>query len=91
MGGYEVPQDLLRLRREFLAFELRQSELSRCRPAPSATLSDEQQAEWVEAYSECVRLAEEIHRHPYWATVDSPHRAWMALQAAAEEPATTAG
>ncbi|MGI5273139.1 hypothetical protein ACQEUU_37685 [Nonomuraea sp. CA-218870] len=72
--AYDLPEDLIALKRAFLAAETRLASLSE-------TGSRE---DWQAAYQECQRLAVEIDRHPYWATVDNRHSAWMALQAAAK-------
>lgn len=58
MADYEIPDDLLQLKKDFLANE-----------------SD---------YPKAQTLALEIHRHPWWKTVDNPVKAGLALQAAAK-------
>lgn len=71
--AYDIPDDLLQLRRDFLASETRLAELSK----------GGDQGAWDEAYRESQRLAVEIDRNPYWATVDNRYKAWMALRDAA--------
>jgi hypothetical protein len=89
--AYDLPADLLALKRDFLAAENRLAELRQTHPAPTAVaagdaeLSDEQRVEWAATMDESRRLAEEIHRHAWWSQVDNRHSAWMALQKAAKE------
>ncbi|MEU6725446.1 hypothetical protein ABZ917_17200 [Nonomuraea wenchangensis] len=88
--AYDPPADLLALKEQFLAIEARIAELRQTHPAAvaivagEAELSDEQRVEWAAAMDESRRLAEEIHRHGWWAEVDNRHSAWMALQKAAK-------
>ncbi|MEU4576591.1 hypothetical protein [Nonomuraea sp. NPDC023979] len=89
MTAYEPPADLLDLRKAFVATEAQLANLRQAHPSPTAIaageaeLTDEQRVEWAAALDESRRLAEEIHRHSWWATVDNRHSAWMALQSAA--------
>lgn len=86
---YDLPPDLIELRRDFLAAEETLRQLGAAQPAPTAIaageaeLSDEQREEWDAAQAEAQRLAGEIHRHDWWDGVDNRHDAWMALQQAA--------
>lgn len=89
--AYDPPADLLELKRDFLAAEIRLAALRQAQPAATAIvageaeLTDEQRVEWAAAMDETRRLAEDIHRHPWWAGVDNQHSAWMALQKAAKQ------
>ncbi|MEU6781508.1 hypothetical protein ABZ912_20070 [Nonomuraea angiospora] len=89
MADYDLPEDLIDLRRAFLASEARLVELRQTHPASTviaaseAELSEEQRVEWAAAFDESRRLAEEIHRHGWWETVENRHSAWMALRNAA--------
>jgi hypothetical protein len=90
--AFDLPPDLVQLRRDFLAAEERLRAIGQAQPAPTAVaageaeVSDEQRVEWAAAFDETRRLAEEIHRHPWWLQVDQRHDAWMALQKAALLP-----
>lgn len=80
MADYDLPDDLIQLRRAFLDVEARLADLR----------GSEDREAWQSAFQESQRLALELHRHPYWAGVDNRHGAWMALQrAASAEPSAT--
>jgi hypothetical protein len=87
--AYDPPEDLLRLRRDFLAAERRLSKLGKAMPAPTAVAAgeaevpDEQRQEWWTVQAECRRLAMGIQTHSWWATADNRQKAWMALHTAA--------
>lgn len=88
--AYEIPDDLLQLKRDFNAADARCEEIAAALPSSVSVLAVEMepdpkgQADLVEARSERMRLVEEMNRHPWWATVDDRHDAWMFLQKAAK-------
>jgi hypothetical protein len=71
MADYDIPHDLLELKRAFLANE--------------ASLSGLSGEEWQQAYQRSQDLALELHRHPWWETVDNRYQADMALLKAAQQ------
>lgn len=71
MADIAVPDDILQLRRRFLAADAAWA---------GATNLDAAQR----AYEEAGRLAEEIQDHEWWGTVDDRFKARMALIAAAK-------
>jgi len=75
--SYELPEDLIALKRDFLAAETRLAGLS----------EDGSREEWQAAYLDCQRLAVELDGHPYWSGVDNRYKAGMALLSAAKEAA----
>lgn len=85
LADYEPPADLLELKRAFLAAEVKRREVGQAMPAPTAVaakeaeLSDEERQAWKDACDESGRLASEIHRHPWWETVDNRYDADMQL------------
>lgn len=92
MAEYSPPEDLLQLRRDFVAAEERLSELGRAMPSEAAVRAQEaepptegQRQAWAAAQGECRRLAVQIQPHPWWATVDSRQAAERALRDAAAE------
>jgi predicted phage gp36 major capsid-like protein len=92
MADYDLPPDLLQMRRDFLAAERRLSELGRAMPSEAAVRAqeaepptEEQRRAWAAAQDECRRLAVQIQTHPWWATVDSRQAAERALRDAAAE------
>ena len=92
MADYDLPEDLLQLRREFLTAQRRLSELGRAMPSAAAVRAqeaepptEEQRQAWAAAQDECRRLAVQIQTHPWWATVDSRQAAERALRDAAAE------
>jgi hypothetical protein len=88
MSDYDLPPDLLQMRRDFLDAEQRLSELGKAMPAPTAIAAgeaevpDEQRQEWWAVQAECRRLAMGIQTHSWWASVDDRHAARKALDAA---------
>jgi hypothetical protein len=76
--AYNIPDDLVQLRRAFVAAEQQLAELSKPGGDPQ---------EWHAVYQESGDLAEKINTHGYWTSpdVDNRYRAWMALQQAAKE------
>ena len=90
MADYDLPPDLVQLRRDFLAAEEELRKIGAAQPAPTAVaageaeLTDEQRAEWQAAFQEVRRLVAEINQNPWWETVDNRHHAWMALNKAAK-------
>jgi hypothetical protein len=71
MATFDIPDDLIQLRRRFNAANDRWA---------AATDSASAQA----AYQEAGRLAEAIDDHSWWKTVEGRHTAHMALIAAAK-------
>jgi hypothetical protein len=71
MADIGIPDDLLLLRRRFLAAD-----------AAWAHATDPDAAQ--RAYEEAGRLAEKIQDHDWWGTVDDRFKARMALIAAAK-------
>jgi hypothetical protein len=90
MSDYDLPEDLLQMRRDFLAAERRLSELGEAMPAPTAIAAgeaevpDEQREEWWTVQAECRRLAVGIQTHSWWASVDNRQKAERALRDAAD-------
>jgi hypothetical protein len=90
MADFDVPADLLELKRDFLRLDARCEEISAALPSNVLVLAGqaepdmEGQAELVEARSDRLRLVEEINAHPWWSGVDDRHAAWMALLRAAK-------
>jgi predicted phage gp36 major capsid-like protein len=84
--------DLVELRRAFVAAEERLFAAGRALPPHAAVVageaeaaSEEQRQAWRAAQDECRRLAVQIQTHPWWATVDSRQAAERALRDAAAE------
>lgn len=71
MADFDIPDDLLQLRRDFQSAN-----------AAWADAADREAAQ--RAYEEAGRLAEEIQDHPWWGTVDR-FKARMALLAATHD------
>jgi hypothetical protein len=71
MADIDIPDDILQLRRRFLAADAAWAE--------SADLDTAQRA-----YEDAGRLAEQIQDHDWWGTVDDKFKARMALIAAAK-------
>ena len=77
--------DLVQLRRDFLAAQERLSAAGQAMPSQAAVAAGEaertpeQVEEWWAAQDECRRLAVAIQEHPYWATVDDRKAARKAL------------
>jgi hypothetical protein len=91
MSDYDLPPDLLQMRRDFLATEKLLSELGKAMPAPTAVAAgeaevpDEQRQEWWAVQAECRRLAMGIQTHSWWASVDNRQKAERALRDAAAD------
>jgi hypothetical protein len=91
MSDYDLPPDLLQMRRDFLTAERRLSELGKAMPSPTAVAAgeaevpDEQRQEWWTVQAECRRLAVGIQTHPWWASVDNRQKAERALRDAAAD------
>ncbi|MFI7448046.1 hypothetical protein ACIBQX_11160 [Nonomuraea sp. NPDC049714] len=84
--------DLVELRRAFVAAEERLSAAGRALPPHAAVVageaeaaSEEQKLAWSAAQDECRRLAVQIQTHRWWATVDNRQKAEKALRDAAAE------
>lgn len=77
MADYQIPDDLLQLKKDFNAND--------------ASLPQLEGEAWKEAYRRVQDLALEIHRHDWWASVDNRHSARMALQKAAQGGQRPAG
>lgn len=75
--AYDGPDDLLDLKRAFLAAGARLQELS----APDVY----DRAAWGEVHAEQQRLALELHRHPWWTTAENRYKADTALLEAAKQ------
>lgn len=73
VADFDVPADLVQLRRRFL-----EADAARAGDGPAAQ----------QAYRDAQDLAEAIQDHPWWGTVESRFKARMALIAAAK-PAET--
>lgn len=90
INGYTVPGDLIALKREWRVASGRCVEISDALPFWSEVVAgtreaatDEQLAQLQAARADVLRLVLEIHRHPWWATVDNRQLADRALAAAA--------
>lgn len=78
--AFDIPDDLVQLRRDFVAAETAWGEAGRS--------GDREAAQ--EAYRETQRLAEAIQDHPWWGDCGGNRfEARMALLAAAKEPSPT--
>lgn len=82
--------DLIQLRRDFLAVEARLSAAGREMPSHAAVAAgeadpatEEQREAWLALDAERRRLAVAIQEHPYWREVDDPKAARKALDEAA--------
>jgi hypothetical protein len=85
--------DLVKLRRAFVAAQERLSAAGRALPPHTAVIAGEaeeasegQRQAWRAAQDECRRLAVQIQTHRWWATVDSRQAAERALREAADAP-----
>jgi|GEM_PF-2849627 len=89
----EIPADLLDLQRAFYEADARVQEVADAMPSPVAVLAGEaevsegQREELAAARAERLRIVDELYRHPWFTTVDDPHKARMALQKAARSGA----
>lgn len=90
MADYEIPDDLLQLKKDFLAADLRCQEIADGLPSSVSVLAMEMepdpdgQADLVEARAERLLALEEMNRHPWWSSVDDRYAAGVALQKAAQ-------
>ena len=86
MADYTPPDDLIKLRRDFLKAEAALAAAGRAMPSHAAVAAGEaevtpaQKEEWWAAQDECRRLAVAIQEHPYWREVDDPKAARKALE-----------
>lgn len=77
MATYDIPPDLIELKRAFKAAHARCERIGATHPpavevaAGTAVVSAEQHAELAEARAERLRIVEELHAHVWWETVDS--------------------
>lgn len=78
----EPPEDLIALRREFLAQEARHAELCRA-TAPDAERADAHRAQVAEAFNAMAETAATIARHGWFAQADNRYDAEKALRAVA--------
>jgi hypothetical protein len=89
VDGCTVPGDLIALKRDWRASVDMCGRLADALPlsgdvlSGKASISQEQRDELEDARADQRRLVLEIHRHPWWATVDNRGQANRALQAAA--------
>lgn len=74
MADYDIPPDLLQLQRAYDQADARVQDLS---------VGDEHREALKTARAERLHLVEELHRHPFWSSVDNRHSADMALKKAA--------
>lgn len=91
MADLELPEDLIQLRRDFLAAQERLRAAGRVLPAHAAVLalevepaSEEQRQEWADAQTECRRLAVAIQEHEYWEKAPDRKAVRNALDAITE-------
>ncbi|MFI7643757.1 hypothetical protein [Nonomuraea sp. NPDC049400] len=70
MADYDLPEDLLQLKRDFLENEAR--------------LPGLEGEEWQAAFKRSQDLALALHNHPWWASVDNRYQADVALLRAAK-------
>ncbi|MEU7855280.1 hypothetical protein [Nonomuraea sp. NPDC049141] len=92
--------ELIQMRRDFLAAQERLATAGREIPSQAAVAAgaepatEEQQEAWLALQGECRRLAVAIQEHKYWREVDDPKAARKALEDAAkaggDEPPPTA-
>ncbi|MEU4224253.1 hypothetical protein AB0F17_08165 [Nonomuraea sp. NPDC026600] len=92
MADYEVPDDLLQKRVDFVAAQTRLSTLGRSIPSAAAVAAleaepptEEQLQEWRDVQAKCRTLAAEIQVHAWWAKVDNRQAAEKALREAADK------
>ncbi|WP_436759312.1 hypothetical protein [Streptosporangium sp. V21-05] len=89
MADYEIPEDLIEAQRAFYEADERVQAATDAMPssvavlAREAAVSEEQREELAAARAERLRLVDVLYRHPWFQTVDDPHKARMALQKAA--------
>ncbi|MGA4989845.1 hypothetical protein [Nonomuraea bangladeshensis] len=91
MADYDLPDDLIAAQKAFYAAEARCQELVDAEPAATAVvaleaeISDEQRRALADAREQRLQLVETLHRHPFWATVDTSDR--IKVQAALRKAA----
>ncbi|TDD54610.1 hypothetical protein E1286_05320 [Nonomuraea terrae] len=92
MADYDIPDDLLQLKVDFLAAMARCEEIAKRLPSAVAVLAQEAepdpalQAEYDQERARRLDIVVRIYRHPWWETVkETRHQADMALLAAAKE------
>ncbi|TDD31527.1 hypothetical protein E1286_44820 [Nonomuraea terrae] len=91
MADYDLPDDLLQLKVDFLAASAACERIANRIPSHVAVLAMEAEPEpELQAELEAERgrrldIVMQIHRHDWWATVDNRQKADMALLAAAKE------
>lgn len=80
MADYVLPDDLIQMRRDFLAVQERLAAAGREMPshaavaAGEAEVTAEQKEAWWAAQDESRRLAVAMHGHPFWETVEAGDR-----------------
>ncbi|MEV8639435.1 hypothetical protein AB0395_48080 [Streptosporangium sp. NPDC051023] len=88
MADYEFPDDLLAAQRAYYTADARVQEVTDALPSSQEILegfmTDEQRAELAEVREARLQALEALNNHPWWATADNRHAAWMALQKAAK-------
>lgn len=91
MADLDIPEDLLALKRDFLAADARCLEIADSLPSNVAVLEleanpePERVAELVDARAERLEVLEQINRHPWWGQVESRYKASTALLEAAKK------
>ncbi|WP_101791044.1 hypothetical protein [Nonomuraea indica] len=75
--AYDGPDDLLQMRRDFVAAERKLAELGRAEPFNREA--------WEATYARAQELAVEIQRSPWLAAAENRHKAWTLLRDAAAE------
>lgn len=89
MADYDLPDDLLQLKRDFLRLDAETHEQASALPssvdvvALEAEPDDAGRARLAELRAERLEVVERINRHAWWETVDNRYKASMALLEAA--------
>ena len=91
MADYEFPDDLLAAQRAYYKADEHVQEATDEMPssvdvlAGQAEVTEKQRAKLTKAREARLLLVDELYRHPWFKTVDDPHKARMALQKAARD------
>jgi hypothetical protein len=90
MADYDIPDDLLQLKRDYLAADQRCHEIADGLPSSVSVLAMEMepdpggQADLVEARAERLLALEEMNRHSWWSSAGDRYAAGVALMKAAK-------
>lgn len=90
MADYDLPEDLIQLKRDFLAADAECREIAEQLPSSVAVLAGEaepdlgRQAQLDAARARRLEVVRQLYRHEWWATVDNRYQADVALTKAAK-------